>query len=163
MHADISFCNCPHPEHMIFSPYATYYPRCKLLRVENQLFSLQSTRIGRHALQMLVHALSSSFSYTLVSGLYNRIYLGFLYRDSVTRSIGHSQFTCGVEYLHHGVMLVVHVRRVQRAARRYMRCKWEGRALAVMMASHARLGLGSTLKNLHLDALSTISVMTRVK
>lgn len=165
---DIAFCTCPHLEHMVFSQNATYYPVSKLLRIDGQLFSMHSTRIGRHSLSMLVQALSTSFSYMLADGVINRLYLSFRYSTTRSNAGGlvveiPSRFTCGVDYLHGGVIILVHVRRVQRAARQYLRRKWEERALAVMMATHARLGLGSSLESLHSDVLATISAMIRLK
>lgn len=160
MHRDIGFCCCPPPAHMVFGLNATYYPTCKLLRVENQLFCMRPTRIGRHALQMLVHAANSSFFCAPLHTSYKRVFLGFQY--SVTLPVGGtfveipSRFTYAVGYLHNEVLLVVHVRRAQRAIRRYLRRKWEERALAVMMASHARLGAGSALEGLQADVLAMI-------
>lgn len=167
MYNDISFCTCPPHEHIIFSPDATFYPKSRLLRVGNQLFIMRSEFIGRHAISTLVHALNSSFSYMLVGGVYNRIYIGFQY--SMTRKINGmvvnipSRFTCGLEYLHHGVVLTVHVRRVQRAIRSFLRRKWEERAVAVMMASHKRLGLGSALGSLHSDVLPSVCAMMMIQ
>jgi hypothetical protein len=70
-----------------------------------------------------------------------------------------SRFVFGAEYLHKGVSLVVHVRRAQRAIKRFLRRKWEERALIVMLATHARLGAGSVLGRLHPDVLAAILLL----
>ena len=161
MHRDISFCCCGQLPHIVFGRDATYYPKCKLLRVKNQLFCMRSTVIGRHAMQRLVSSVGSSSFFMYISSVYNnRIYLSFTY--SVMLSSGGismeipSRNTCGVEYLCSGLNMLVHVRRVQRAAKRYMLKKRQERALALMMASHARLGAGSLLEGLHVDVLALI-------
>jgi hypothetical protein len=76
MHRDISFCCCPLLDYIVFGLDATYYPKCKLLRVENQLFCMRSAHIGRHALQMLVHAANSSFFYARHVQVYSRMFSG---------------------------------------------------------------------------------------
>ena len=48
---------------------------------------------------------------------------------------------------------IVHVWRMQRAVRRWLRRKWEERALAVMMVSHVRLGALSDLALLPSDVI----------
>jgi len=163
MHRDIDYCACPQLDHIIFGENGTYYPTSKLLRVKNQLFSLKNSNVGRHIVHTVVHASSENKVYVWTSTIYNRVYIQFMY--DVTYSIAGitmqvpTRCDFGVEYLHKGVSLVVHVRRAQRAIKRFLRRKWEGRVLAVMMATHARLGAGSVLERLHPDVLAAILLL----
>lgn len=160
MHRDVGFCCCSQLPYIVFGRDATYYPASGLLRVETQLFHMTSTRPGRHAVHLLVKAAGSSSFSLHAPGVYNRVFMRFRY--SVTQSRGGMfveipyRLTFGVEYLHERASLLVHLRRLQRLAKRYVHRKWQARALAVMMASHARLGAGSVLEGLHADVLALI-------
>jgi hypothetical protein len=160
---------------MIGCAETTYYPKAGCLRIQRRLYNIRSFCgcFGKHFWEMLVlnggngrnggnggNGLNRNNG-TRISVFpfprHETIYLSVNVRiqNETTGMMVPMMSTVG------GIMLIVHVWRIQMAARRYIRRRFEARALAAAMAGHPRLGANSgLLAEIPSDVLAMISVMT---
>ena len=132
------FCLCPNSPTFMRSHDATFYAKAGCFRIGRSLYSARSYGYtSRHFWQSFIH---------LPSGHRRRISVmprGFvLYFDI---SISELSVLKHVERpFINGVLPMIHVWRVQRAIKRFLREKL-ARRVAFMMSAHPRLGSSSTL------------------
>jgi hypothetical protein len=119
---------------------ASHYPRSGFFRKGRRLFCVQKTPalVGRHFWATLLRSDVDNF------GTVSNMYLLFMRYRPPAPEPSHGWAFPITAFLN-GATPIVHVWRIQRAVRQWLRRKWEERALAVMMMSHVRLGALSGL------------------
>ena len=134
----------------------TYYPQAGCLRIKRKLYNVRSFGgcFGKHFWETIV--LKRGYD-TRIGALpwpkHGVIYLSIIVQlPGETPSMMVPMLsTVG------GITPIVHVWRIQRAARRYIRRRFEERALAAAMATHPRLGAKSgMLWEIPCDVLAVI-------
>ena len=151
LHRDVGLCCCKLQPGIIYGTHATYYPKMGMLRVGERLFGIGDSscdQIGRHVMLSIVNAAGSPSLTLFINEPLQIIVLSLLYFTPSHGVIGQpvgrpilSRFMRQVRFLHRdGMSFVTHMRRIQRCVKRLLVRRWEARALAVMMSSHARLG-----------------------
>ena len=121
---------------------ASLYTQCGFFRKGRRLFCVQKTSalVGRHFWATLLRSDVDNFGADSECKMF---FLFMRYRPPAPEPSRCWAFP--IPAFLHGVTPIVHVWRMQRAVRRWLRRKWEERALAVMMVSHVRLGALSGL------------------
>ena len=146
MHACTSFsplhCRCDIKQvAMTDGEGTTYYPKAGCLRIQRKLYNIRSfcDCFGRHFWNMLVLNRGDGTQITTLPwARHHATYLAInmRFQDETGGMLVPMLSTVGE------IAPIVHVWRIQRAARRYIRRRFEARALAVAMAAHPRLGAG---------------------
>ena len=125
---------------------ASQYPQCGFFRKGRRLFCVQKTPAwvrGRHFWATLLRSDVDNFG-PCFHVIMPNVYLLFMTYRPPAPEPSHGWSFPVTAFLNGGTP-IVHVWRIQRAVRQWLRRKWEERALAVMMVSHARLGALSGL------------------
>jgi hypothetical protein len=121
----------------------TYYPKAGCLRFHRRLYNVRSfcDCFGKHFWEMLVSKRGDGGDITILPWARHRIvYLAIVRVDDGTAGMMVPMLSTVGK-----ITPIVHVWRIQRAARRYIRRRLEERALAVAMSVHRRLGADSGL------------------
>ena len=132
---------------------ASLYAQCGFFRKGRRLFCVQKTPawLGRHFWATLLRSDVDNFGPCLHVTMSTMYLLFMRYRPPAPEPSRCWAFP--IPAFLHGVTPIVHVWRIQRAVRQWLRRKWEERALAVMMVSHVRLGALSGLALLPSDVI----------
>jgi len=138
---------------MLHHADVSYYPNAGFFRVGRRLYSARSMNsMGYHFWLYLVE----TASYPGIMSLYSDSKL-HAYFMLLRAPPGQDDEICGVQFYIRatlsGLMPIVHVWRIQRAMRGWLRRRWEKRALATMMAWHVRLGDSSVMASLPSDVI----------
>jgi hypothetical protein len=123
---------------------ATYYPRAGCLRIQRKLYNIRSfcDCFGKHFWEMLVSHRGNGTIFRVVPWpKHGVIYLSI----SVWAQNERAGMMVPMLATVGEIAPIVSVWRIQRAARCYIRRRFEARALAVAMATHSRLGRDSGL------------------
>jgi hypothetical protein len=147
---DITQCRCTiDPYKIVHGTDATFYPKAMCFRVGRNLYTIRlfCNYITSHMAEAMIKKQNCT-------------------REIFIRDCTHfTNIRTGLPYpMMAGVCFPsrrassVYIWRIQRAMRRFLTLtrKWEGRALAVMMALHSRLGGQSCLNHLPDDVLQAI-------
>ena len=136
-------CNIKKPA-MTDGEGTTYYPKAGCLRFHRKLYNVRSfcDCFGQHFWEMLVSRRGDGTQITMLP--WPRHHITYL---AINVRVHHETAGMMVPMLSTvgEITPIVHVWRIQRAARRYIRRRVEERALAAAMAAHPRLGANSGL------------------
>ena len=172
LHRDVGLCCCKLQPGIIYGAHATYYPKMGMLRVGEHLFGIGGSnddQIGRHVMLSIINAAGSPSLSIFLNAPLQIMVLSLMYFTPSHGVIGQpvgrqilSRFMRLVRFLHRdGMSFVTHMRRIQRCVKRFLVRRWEKRALAVMMSSHARLGSrAGGMEELPTDIAMTIVLAT---
>jgi hypothetical protein len=121
---------------------ASYYPQSGFFRNGRRLFCVQNAlkSVGRHFWAMLLRSDIDNFGR---ESKYNMYLLFMRYRPPAPEPSHGWAFP--ITAFLNGATPIVHLWRIQRAVRRWLTRRWEGRSLALMMSSDLRLGGASGL------------------
>lgn len=150
---DVISCKC---EKNVFevmrSKDASFYPKAGLFRVEGVLLNARKLEkaVGRHLWQLIVYD-PINVSKRVIHSWPARC----LYRLTLRTATG-TGITALLSPTVNGVFPFIHIRRIQRAIRRYLQRNWEMRAISVAMAWHPRLGADSCLAAIPIDLINAI-------
>jgi hypothetical protein len=155
---DRGYCRCRFPHGVLIhaSQDATFYPNARLCRMGTRLFKTRSFMWGYHDWITILRGLVIYVPHTIqLSRLDHARSTSFRLRWHIIHADG-DLATSSVLFedivspdFDDGVLVITHVRRMQRAIRRYL----SKRRLALAMAMHARLGQHSALHALSVDIL----------
>ena len=150
---DVTLCRCNlNASEMIHGADASLYPKAGCFRVGKILYSAREfyNVFGRHMWEMFIHnpaGVSQRRVYLLGRfGLYSVKFI-------LISGTGISLFCTSTI---HGLLPSVHIRRIQRAIRAFLRLKFEQRALAMAMGLHERLGERAGVSGLPVDIVAKI-------
>ncbi len=143
---------------MIHKDHVTFYPKAGLLKQGKSLYNVRDLGISESGwrditpkkvqVQMMIHIDPFDRDYMM------RVFKIF----TPTSSVNVMLLGVYVSPLFQEVFPLVHVRRIQKATRGYLRRKFEERALSLMMALHPRLGGGNVLTSLPVDIFRSILI-----
>ena len=150
---DHTFCRCI-IDRMIHHNNSSYYPKAGFFRDGRTLYDVRVYVLGWHFWHTLVH-LPPGFSLSKYTYATEKMYYLTL------RFEGQGNARSGVMLMANptlrGVSPVVHIWRIQKAVREYLRRKkFEQRALAVMMGVHIRMGILCPFAGLPVDVVRVI-------
>jgi hypothetical protein len=161
---ETGYCQCEFPHGVLVhvNTDVTFCPNARLCRVGTRLFKARSFMWGYHDWITILRGLVIHVPHTIeLARVEGDSRLGFRLRwhivhahgDRVTDSILFEDVMFPI--FEDGVLVTTHVRRMQRAIRRYL----SKRRLALAMAMHARLGQHSALQALSVDILRHVILM----
>ena len=151
--SDVTLCRCrANPFELMHSADASYYPKAGCFRVNNILFNARHMdgRVGKHLWEVFIHnpiGFSKRYVYSWPG---HRVYYASLC------IIDGTGVSIPIEPTISGIAPSVHIRRIQRAMRCFLRRGFEERALALMMGLHRRLGAGGCLSEMPADVLCKV-------
>ena len=149
---DVTLCRCTdRGMGMLHSVDASLYPTAGLFRVGRTLYNgREFSTFGRHTWEVFISNAAGVSRRYVYCWTHYHLYGAFL---QLQGGLGVSfAFTPTVN----DMLPSVSVRRIHGVMRRFLRRKWEGRALAVMMGLHGRLGSGSCVAEVPADMLCKI-------
>ena len=150
---DVIACTCKkNAFDVMLGKDASFYPKSGLFRVEGVLLNARKLEksVGKHLWHLIVYN-PINVSKRLVQLWPARS----LYRLSLRTTTG-TGITALLSPTVNGVFTFIHIRRIQRAIRRYLQRNFETRAIPVAMALHPRLGAASCLSAVPVDLVCAI-------
>lgn len=146
---DVVHCLCGQAE-MMHGNNASYYPSLGFFSTGRRLLHVASCRFGGHFWHAVISTPSRFSNMTVASDKILRVYHLILDFDmDGGRGVAYSR----IPHTLRAATPIVHLWRIQRAVRRFLADRFQRRALALMMAFHARLGAGSLLAALPEDLI----------
>ena len=142
----IGECRCQRGAYLIASEDSAFYPKAGMYRMGRYMFKVRmQMHMGEHFWHWLVHKPPGVRSVVAFPHTEYHNYTIAMILDPFPCSTSGTFRTVmmNVDTLILGISIPVLVWRIQRAIRRFLRERLDAKLLALAMASHARLGVGS--------------------